>query len=415
MSYIENLAINLKTAEPDIAYASTNQKNKMLLAMAEEIQQSKSEILKANAQDLLNASQNGIPSIMLDRLMLNEARIDGIVSGVKKVAALNDPVGEIIYGRVLPNGLQIRKQRVPIGVIGMIYESRPNVTVDAAVLCLKSSNAVMLRGGKEAIETNMMLVKVMQSAIKKCHMNPDIVTLVEETSREASIEMMQLNGYIDVLIPRGGAGLIKAVLANATVPVIETGVGNCHVFVDASADLEMAVNIAFNAKTSRPSVCNACESLLVHEDVAPVFLSMVKQKLDSKSVIMLGCEKTRAILGNSITLATEDDYATEFLDYVLAIKIVADVDEAIAHINQYSTGHSEAIVTKDIDNAEKFTTRIDSAVVYVNASTRFTDGDEFGFGAEIGISTQKVHARGPMGLAELTSSKYIVYGTGQIR
>lgn len=415
MSYIENLAINLKTAEPDIAYASTNQKNKMLLAMAEEMQQSKSEILKANAQDLLNASQNGIPSIMLDRLMLNEARIDGIVSGVKKVAALNDPVGEIIYGRVLPNGLQIRKQRVPIGVIGMIYESRPNVTVDAAVLCLKSSNAVMLRGGKEAIETNMMLVKVMQSAIKKCHMNPDIVTLVEETSREASIEMMQLNGYIDVLIPRGGAGLIKAVLANATVPVIETGVGNCHVFVDASADLEMAVNIAFNAKTSRPSVCNACESLLVHEDVAPVFLSMVKQKLDSKSVIMLGCEKTRAILGNSITLATEDDYATEFLDYVLAIKIVADVDEAIAHINQYSTGHSEAIVTKDIDNAEKFTTRIDSAVVYVNASTRFTDGDEFGFGAEIGISTQKVHARGPMGLTELTSSKYIVYGTGQIR
>ena len=351
---------------------------------------------------------------MLDRLSLSEERIQSMANGVRKVAALADPIGEILFGKTLPNGLVLRKERVPLGVIGIIYESRPNVTVDAAALCLKTSNAVMLRGGKEAINTNTALVRIMQDAIRTEGMNPDIIGLVEDTTRESATRMMRLNGYLDVLIPRGGAGLIQSVVQNATVPVIETGAGNCHIYIDETADLQMGADIVFNAKTSRPSVCNACESLLVHEKVADVFLPLVKKMLDTKNVIMLGCEKTRAIL-NDIPPATESDYAAEFLGYVISVKVVSSIDEAITHINRYSTHHSESIITKDIESARQFTQRVDSAAVYVNASTRFTDGEEFGFGAEIGISTQKLHARGPMGLNEMTSAKYIIYGTGQVR
>ncbi len=414
MSKLISLAQRIKDAQPQIAHASTPLKNQILLRIANRLTEASDEILEANRADLARASQNGIPNVMLDRLSLSEERIQSMANGVRKVAALADPIGEILFGKTLPNGLVLRKERVPLGVIGIIYESRPNVTVDAAALCLKTSNAVMLRGGKEAINTNTALVRIMQDAIRTEGMNPDIIGLVEDTTRESATRMMRLNGYLDVLIPRGGAGLIQSVVQNATVPVIETGAGNCHIYIDETADLQMGADIVFNAKTSRPSVCNACESLLVHEKVADVFLPLVKKMLDTKNVIMLGCEKTRAIL-NDIPPATESDYAAEFLGYVISVKVVSSIDEAITHINRYSTHHSESIITKDIESARQFTQRVDSAAVYVNASTRFTDGEEFGFGAEIGISTQKLHARGPMGLNEMTSAKYIIYGTGQVR
>lgn len=414
MSKLSSLAQRIKDAQPQIAHASTPLKNQILLRIANRLIESTDEILEANRADLSRASQNGIPNVMLDRLSLSEERIHAMANGVRKVAALADPIGEVLFGKTLPNGLVLRKQRVPLGVVGMIYESRPNVTVDAAALCLKTSNAVMLRGGKEAINTNVALVRIMQDAIETEGLDPNIIGLVEDTSRESATRMMQLNGYLDVLIPRGGAGLIQSVVKNATVPVIETGAGNCHIYIDKSADLHMGAEIVFNAKTSRPSVCNACESLLVHERVAESFLPLVKSLLDTKNVIMLGCEKTRAIL-KDIPPATESDYAAEFLGYVISVKVVSSIDEAISHINRYSTHHSEAIITNDIESASKFTERVDSAAVYVNASTRFTDGEEFGFGAEIGISTQKLHARGPMGLNEMTSAKYIIYGTGQVR
>ncbi len=414
MSKLSSLAQRIKDAQPQIAHASTPLKNQILLRIANRLIESTDEILEANRADLSRASQNGIPNVMLDRLSLSEERIHAMANGVRKVAALADPIGEVLFGKTLPNGLVLRKQRVPLGVVGMIYESRPNVTVDAAALCLKTSNAVMLRGGKEAINTNVALVRIMQDAIQTEGLDPNIIGLVEDTSRESATRMMQLNGYLDVLIPRGGSGLIQSVVKNATVPVIETGAGNCHIYIDKSADLHMGAEIVFNAKTSRPSVCNACESLLVHERVAESFLPLVKSLLDTKNVIMLGCEKTRAIL-KDIPPATESDYAAEFLGYVISVKVVSSIDEAISHINRYSTHHSEAIITNDIESASKFTERVDSAAVYVNASTRFTDGEEFGFGAEIGISTQKLHARGPMGLNEMTSAKYIIYGTGQVR
>lgn len=414
MSKLISLAQRIKDAQPQIAHASTPLKNQILLRIANRLTEASDEILEANRADLARASQNGIPNVMLDRLSLSEERIQSMANGVRKVAALADPIGEILFGKTLPNGLVLRKERVPLGVIGIIYESRPNVTVDAAALCLKTSNAVMLRGGKEAINTNTALVRIMQDAIRTEGMNPDIIGLVEDTTRESATRMMRLNGYLDVLIPRGGAGLIQSVVQNATVPVIETGAGNCHIYIDETADLQMGADIVFNAKTSRPSVCNACESLLVHEKVADAFLPLVKKMLDTKNVIMLGCEKTRAIL-NDIPPATESDYAAEFLGYVISVKVVSSIDEAITHINRYSTHHSESIITKDIESARQFTQRVDSAAVYVNASTRFTDGEEFGFGAEIGISTQKLHARGPMGLNEMTSAKYIIYGTGQVR
>ncbi len=414
-AHVLSLAQRLKAAQPQIARASTAFKNDLLLHIADCLEASADEILEANRTDLSHAEQNGIPTVMLDRLSLSVARIHAIAEGVRKVARLSDPVGQILTGRTLPNGLQIRSVRVPLGVVGMIYESRPNVTVDAAVLCLKASNAVLLRGGKEAIATNTVLARVMQRAIAEKGMNPDILLLVEDTSRDSANAMMRLTGYLDVLIPRGGAGLIRSVVENSTVPVIETGAGNCHVYIDRSADLEMGVNVVYNAKTSRPSVCNACESLLVHKDAAEAFLPMVKAKLDEKNVVIHGCEKTRAILGDTVIPAEESDYATEYLGYEISVKVVEDIDEAITHINRNSTHHSEAIITNDLMSADRFTAQVDSAAVYVNASTRFTDGDEFGFGAEIGISTQKLHARGPMGLEALTSTKYIVQGNGQIR
>lgn len=415
MSYLTNLSEKLLVAKPDIAKASTELKNRLLYGIAEGLREEQDKILLENGKDVAHASQNGISGVMIDRLSLSSARIEGIANGVEKVAALNDPVGEILSGRVLPNGLELKKVRVPLGIVGMIYEARPNVTVDAAALCIKSSNAVLLKGGKEAIHTNRCLAGIMRKQAEKLGLNPDIICLIEDTSRETAAEMMRLNGVLDVLIPRGGKGLIRAVVENSSVPVIETGAGNCHVYVDASADLEMAASIVYNAKTSRPSVCNACESLLVHRAVAECFLPLVKERLDEKKVVLLGCEETRRILGTEIAPATEEDFGAEFLDYILSVKVVENLDEAIRHIGRYSTGHSETIVTKDLENARRFTSEVDSAAVYVNASTRFTDGEEFGFGAEIGISTQKLHARGPMGLAELTSTKYIIFGDGQIR
>ncbi len=415
MSYIIDLAVKTKLAQHDIAFASSIKKQQILQSIADSLITHADEIIKANKIDLENAEQNGVATTMLDRLMINGERVESMANGVRKVANLPDPIGEVIDGSTLPNGLQIIKKRVPLGVIGIIYESRPNVTVDAAALCLKASNAVILRGGKEAINTNIALMNVMQNAIESQGFNRNIVSLVSDTSREVSTQMMQLNGYIDVLIPRGGAGLINAVVKNATVPVIETGVGNCHVYVDSQADLQMGANIVYNAKVSRPSVCNACESLLVHKDIAQEFLPMVKDLLDKNNVKLLGCDKTIKILGDSVTKATDEDYATEFLDYILSVKVVDSIDEAIAHIQMYTTHHSEAIITNNLQNANLFTQKVDAAAVYVNASTRFTDGEEFGFGAEIGISTQKLHARGPMGLIELTSTKYIVTGNGNVR
>ncbi len=390
-------------------------KNKALFALADALEAESEYILAENAKDLANGEANGMSKSLLDRLALNDSRIKGMADGARQVAALRDPVGTYISGEKLPNGLEVTRVRVPLGVIGIIFEARPNVTADAAALCLKSGNAVILRGGKEAINSNMAIAKVMRAAIEKAGLPADCVQLIEDTTRQSSIELMGLTDYLDVLIPRGGAGLIKATVENAKVPVIETGTGNCHVYIDEFADVEIAKNIVFNAKTSRPSVCNACESLLVHKNIAEKVLPLVKAELDKMNVEIRGCEKTREILGDSITPATEEDYYTEFLDYIISCKVVESVDEAIAHIAEHSTGHSECIVTEDYNNSNKFTSQVDSAAVYVNASTRFTDGGEFGLGAEIGISTQKLHARGPLGINELTSMKFIVKGQGQVR
>lgn len=415
MSYIIELAQKVKDAQKEIAMLGENDKNELLLAISHALLQNADKIIDANKKDLQSAKQNGISDTMIDRLMLNHDRIKAISDSVKKVIAFPDPIGEVIDGKALPNGLTIVKKRVPLGVIGIIYESRPNVTVDSAVLCLKSSNAAILRGGKEAINSNSALMEIMQEAIRSNGFNHNMIALIEDTSRETATEMMKLNGYIDVLIPRGGAGLIQAVIQNATVPVIETGVGNCHIYVDSYADLDKAVEIVYNAKTSRPSVCNACESLLVHSAAANKFLPMVKTRLDEKNVALVGCDRTIKLLGDCVQAATDIDYASEFLDYKLSVKIVDNIDEAIQHIQKYTTHHSEAIVTDNINNANEFSNRVDAAVVYINSSTRFTDGEVFGMGAEIGISTQKLHVRGPMGVRELTSMKYIVTGNGNVR
>ena len=390
-------------------------KDDALLAIAKALRENASAIIEANQTDLKNGKEAGLTDSLLDRLRLDEARIEGMAQGVEQVAALPDPIGKVLDGRTLKNGLKIEKVSVPMGVIGIIYEARPNVTSDAAALCLKAGSAVILRGGKEAIHSNRAIMSVMRAAIAGIGFPEDCIALVQDTSRQSATELMQLTDYLDVLIPRGGAGLIRSVVENAKVPVIETGVGNCHVYVDASADIEMAANIIFNAKTSRPSVCNAIETVLVHKDAAAAALPAIKAELDKKQVEIRGCEKTREILGDCVIPATEDDYAREFLDYILAVKVVDSLDDALDHIAKYSTGHSESIVTADYSAAEKFTSCVDSAAVYVNASTRFTDGGEFGLGAEIGISTQKLHARGPMGLNELTSMKFIIKGSGQIR
>lgn len=403
-----------KKASYFLSIATTDEKDNALKSIAKLLVEKSDEIIEANKLDIEKAIEKGTSKAMLDRLTLNEDRIKAMAQGVLDIVSLKDPIGEVTSMFKRPNGLKIGVQKVPLGVIGIIYEARPNVTVDAAALCLKSGNAVILRGGSEAINSNIKIIEVINMALKSVNFPEGTVSLLEDTSRETAKEFMRLNKYLDVLIPRGGAGLIRSVVENSTVPVIETGIGNCHIYIDSEADLEMGKDIIVNAKTSRPAVCNAAESLLVHENVAEEFLPVAIKALKEKGVEIRGCEKTKAIVSD-IKDATEEDFATEFLDYILSVKVVKDIDEAIEHINKYGTKHSESIVTTNYFNSEKFLQRVDAAAVYVNASTRFTDGGEFGFGAEIGISTQKLHARGPMGLKELTTNKYIIYGNGQIR
>lgn len=414
MTALEQMGAKAKAAARILAVAG-KKKDNALIAIAKALRDEREAIKAANAVDIENGRAAGLSESLIDRLLLNDARIDGMADGCEQVAALADPIGETLSGKILANGLEVRKVRVPMGVIGIIFEARPNVTADAAALCLKAGSAVILRGGKEAINSNKCIAKVMRAAVKSAGLPEDCINLVEDTSRQSSVEMMGLSDYLDVLIPRGGAGLIRAVVENSKVPVIETGVGNCHVYVDKSADLNMAAEIVFNAKTSRPSVCNAIETVLVHSDVAAEALPLIKAKLDEKGVEIHGCERTREILGDSVVPATEDDWYTEYLDLKIAIKVVDSLEQAMEHIAKYSSGHSECIVTEDYESSRIFTAGVDSAAVYVNASTRFTDGGEFGLGAEIGISTQKLHARGPMGLNELTSMKFIINGNGQIR
>ena len=410
---VKNICKDAKRASASLALLSGAKRNELLVKIASRLSQGKDKIIEANKIDLENARDNGISDAMLDRLMLNEARIEGICDAILKVAELGDPIGSgEIFTR--PNGLEIHKKKVPLGVVAMIYEARPNVTPDAASLCLKSGNAVVLRGGKEAINSNKCMVALMREAISECGVDENAVCLIENTSRDSATALMGMRGYIDVLIPRGGKGLIKSVVENANVPVIETGAGNCHLYVDGSADIDMAIKLALNAKCSRPSVCNAIETILIHSSVASDFLTHFYEETRKYKLEIRGCEACRAIIGD-ITPATEQDYATEYDDYIVSVKVVNSVLEAVSHINKYTTGHSEAIVTESARNADYFVNSIDSCALYVNASTRFTDGGEFGFGAEIGISTQKLHVRGPMGLEALTTSKYIIKGDGQVR
>lgn len=413
MEYIETLGANAKAAEPAISVMGTNEKNRVLSEISSLLRSHVTEIIGANKLDIETARANGMSEAMIDRLTLTEQRIGGMADGVDKVISLPDPVGAVIGGSDLPNGLHVIKKRVPIGTIGIIFESRPNVTVDAATLCFKAGNTVILRGGSDAINSNKALVGLMRTALRNCGVNENAVQLVEDTSRAVANAMMKLNKYIDLLIPRGGGGLIHAVIENATIPVIQTGEGNCHVYVDESADIDMAVNIINNAKTQRPSVCNAIENILVHEKAAPELFRKLDMLWQGR-VAIRGDEET-AKLVKVEKIADDTDYATEFLDYRLSSKVVKSLDEAIDHINRFGTKHSECIVTQSLRSAEIFQQRIDAAAVYVNASTRFTDGFEFGLGAEIGISTQKLHARGPMGLEALTTYKYLINGNGQIR
>lgn len=414
MTILEEMGKKAKEAARTLAVMG-EEKNDALKLIAKALIDNTDAILAANKIDVDNGRANGLTESIIDRLSLSKTRIEGMAQGVLDVVALPDPIGAVLSGSKRPNGLNITKVRVPIGVIGIIFEARPNVTSDAASLCLKSGNTVILRGGKEAINSNKCIADIMRSALEKSALDKNCIQLIEDTTRQSSVELMGLVDYLDLIIPRGGAGLIKAVVENAKVPVIETGVGNCHVFVDESADIDMAANIIYNAKTSRPSVCNAIETILVHKNIAEKALPVIKARLDEKNVELRGCERTREILGDSVIPAIEADWATEYLDYILAVKVVDNIDEAIAHITKYSSGHSECIVTENYKNANRFKNEVDAAAVYVNASTRFTDGGMFGLGAEIGISTQKIHARGPMGLNELTSMKFIIEGDGQIR
>ncbi|MCI9330333.1 glutamate-5-semialdehyde dehydrogenase [Schaedlerella sp.] len=413
-SYIQTLGIRAKDASRLCAKLGTKEKNRGLLAVAGELCARSTYLLEENEKDLRAAEEKGVKQSLIDRLRLTEQRIRDMAEGLKQVAALEDPIGEVLSMKNRPNGLRIGKRRVPLGVVGIIYESRPNVTADAFGLCFKTGNAVILRGGSDAIHSNLAITEVIRAGLKKENLPQDAILLVEDTSRATVGEMMKLHDYIDVLIPRGGAGLIANVVENSTVPVIETGTGNCHIFVDASADIDRAADIIENAKTQRMGVCNACESLVIHEVAAKEALPLIAERLRARQVEIRGDERARAIVPE-ILPASEEDWGTEYLDAVISVKIVDSAEEAIAHINRYNTGHSESILTKDYDNALKFLDEVDAAAVYVNASTRFTDGFEFGFGAEIGISTQKLHARGPMGLEALTSTKYMIFGNGQIR
>ncbi|MBQ8077066.1 MAG: glutamate-5-semialdehyde dehydrogenase [Eubacterium sp.] len=411
---VKDLGVKAKKTQTFLSRVSTEDKNRALLSIADALCANKNKIIFANENDLETGKALGLNSGLLDRLMLDDERIEGIADGVRQVAALPDACGKVVYEYEKENGLKIKKITVPIGVIGIIYEARPNVTADAAALCLKSGNAVILRGGKEAINSNKAIVEIMQDALESAGFPRDMVQLVDDTSRNSANVMMKMNEYLDCLIPRGGKGLIRSVVENSTVPVIETGSGNCHIYVDESADIDMAAEIIFNAKTQRISVCNACESLVIHADIINRALPKIKARLDEKNVEIRGDERAQAAC-DGVLPATEEDFYTEYLDYIISVKTVDSVDEAIDHINEHSTGHSEAIITNDDDNAKKFMQCVDSSSVYVNASTRFTDGGEFGLGAEIGISTQKLHARGPMGIDGLTSTKYLIYGTGQVR
>lgn len=429
-----------KAVSNRVGILDTNTKNRALLAAADTLIQEQDAIIAENAKDMENGRKNQMPAGMLDRLLLTSERIAQMAEGLRQVASLDDPVGEVLGMKKRPNGLLIGQKRVPLGVVGIIYEARPNVTADAFALCFKTGNVVILKGGSDAIHSNIAIVSVIRKALASLGLPEDAVSLIEDTSRETAAAFMKMNEYVDVLIPRGGAGLIRAVVNQATIPVIETGTGNCHIFVDETADFDMALDIIMNAKTQRIGVCNACESLVIHENIADAFLPKLFERLQEKDVEVYGDERTCAVaerleqepplaksydpqkreemlrkLEEQVLPATEEDWAKEYLDYKLSVKTVSSLDEAIEHINRYNTGHSEAIITNDYSNAERFLNEIDAACVYVNASTRFTDGFEFGFGAEIGISTQKLHARGPMGLLALTSTKYVIYGNGQIR
>ena len=408
------LGKNAKEAENTLRTISTNQKNRVLAAVADHLVESSEKLLEANAVDVSNGKKNNMPEGLIDRLLLTSDRIEGMAEGLRQLVALEDPIGEITGMKKRPNGLLIGQKRVPLGVIGIIYEARPNVTADAFGLCFKTGNVVILKGGSDAIHSNEAIVECIRETLVSEGVTPDAIQLIQDTSRETAAEFMKMNEYVDVLIPRGGRGLIKAVVNQSTIPVIETGTGNCHIYVDKTADLQMAADIIMNAKTQRVGVCNACESLLVHESVKDALLPVLAEKLKTKNVEMRADQEAMDLMPGAVP-ATEEDWGTEYLDYILSIKVVYSVDEAIAHINRYNTGHSEAIITNDYTNAQKFLDEVDAAAVYVNASTRFTDGFEFGYGAEIGISTQKLHARGPMGLLALTTTKYIIYGNGQVR
>lgn len=403
-----------KAAQPSLQKADSDAKNQVLHRAAELLVEQSDFLLKENEKDMEAGRQNGMPEGLLDRLLLTEERVKQMAKGLYQLEQLEDPIGEVLSMKKRPNGLLIGQKRVPLGVVGIIYEARPNVTADAFGLCFKTGNAVILKGGKDAIHSNMAIVKVLRLALQEKGFPEAVVTLIKDTSRETTTAFMKLREYVDVLIPRGSAGLIRAVVENSTIPVIETGTGNCHIYVDETADLDMAVDIIFNAKTQRIGVCNACESLVIHEKVLDELMPKLKARLDEKQVEIRGDEKVCGSI-DGIVPATEADYGTEYLAYILSVKTVSSLDEAIAHINRYNTGHSESIITNDYSHAQRFLDEIDAAAVYVNASTRFTDGFEFGFGAEIGISTQKLHARGPMGLLALTTTKYIIYGNGQIR
>ena len=413
MDYLEKIGLRAKKASTKLNLLSQEEKNTALLACSKALLSNEDMILKANEKDIRAAKENGMKEALIDRLSLNHDRIVSMSEGLRQVISLEDPIGEVISMKKRPNGLLIGQKRVPIGVVGIIYESRPNVTADAFGLCFKTGNAVILRGGKDAIHSNKAIITVIQDALKKAKL-ADSVLLIEDTSREMATKLMKLNEYIDVLIPRGGKGLIQSVVNHSTIPVIETGTGNCHIYVDEFADLEMAKDIIINAKTDRLGVCNACESLVVHKSVAKEFIPIIATALTNESVEIRGDIESREI-SKKILPVTKEDWGTEYLDAIISLKIVDSIEEAIAHINQYNTKHSEAIITKDYNHSMKFLNEIDAAAVYVNASTRFTDGFEFGFGAEIGISTQKLHARGPMGLLSLTTTKYIILGDGQIR